>query len=84
MSGDMFDSQRANREKTRVALSSLLAAVLLTVLKLIVGLKTHSLGILSEAAHSGLDLLAAGITLWAVRLAGPTGRPGTYLRAREV
>ena len=49
------------------------------MLKLIVGIATNSLGILSEAAHSGLDLLAAGITLWAVRLAGqPADREHTY------
>lgn len=57
------------REKRRVALSSVVAAIFLTGFKLGVGLWTGSLGILSEAAHSGLDLLAAGITLIAVRLA---------------
>ncbi len=55
-----------NREKTVAALSSVLAAVFLTGFKLFVGLSTNSLGILSEAAHSGLDLLAAVITLLAV------------------
>jgi cation diffusion facilitator family transporter len=56
----------AAREKARVALSSVLAAVLITGLKLVVGLETNSLGILSEAAHSGLDMLAAILTLVAV------------------
>jgi cation diffusion facilitator family transporter len=56
-------------EKTKVALTSVLAAVLLTGAKLAVGLMTGSLGILSEAAHSGLDLLAAGMTWWAVSVA---------------
>jgi cation diffusion facilitator family transporter len=55
-----------NSEKKIVALSSVGAAVFLTGLKLFVGLQTNSLGILSEAAHSGLDLLAAVITLVAV------------------
>jgi cation diffusion facilitator family transporter len=50
------------------ALSSVLAAVLLTVFKLIVGLTTNSLGILAEAAHSGLDLVAAVVTLVAVNV----------------
>jgi cation diffusion facilitator family transporter len=36
-------------------------------MKLVVGLATGSLGILSEALHSGLDLVAAVITLFAVR-----------------
>src|SRR6516165_7823871 len=56
------------REKRSVALNSLLAAVAITVLKLIVGLTTRSLGILSEAAHSALDLVAAFITLLSVRV----------------
>ena len=36
---------------------SMLAACGMTALKLIVGLLTGSLGMLSDAAHSGLDLL---------------------------
>lgn len=53
-------------EKRRVALHSLISALGITVLKLIVGISTQSLGILSEAAHSGLDLVAALITLFSV------------------
>lgn len=69
----------ADREKRLVAFSSLAAAMLLTLLKVIVGVATNSLGILSEAAHSGLDLVAAGITLWAVRISGrPADREHTY------
>lgn len=49
-------------------MSSVLAAVLLTAFKLIVGLMTNSLGILAEAAHSGLDLVAAVVTLVAVNV----------------
>src|ERR1044071_5082971 len=55
--------------KLGVALSSVVAAVVLTVLKLAVGLATGSLGLLAEAAHSGLDLVAALMTLLAVRIA---------------
>jgi cation diffusion facilitator family transporter len=61
-------NQIAEREKKRVALSSVIAAVFLTLIKIIVGLLTNSLGILSEAAHSGLDLIAAGVTYFAVRV----------------
>ncbi len=72
-------SAEANREKQWVALSSLLAAILLTGTKLGVGLWTNSLGILSEAAHSGLDLVAAAVTLWAVRVSSrPADREHTY------
>jgi cation diffusion facilitator family transporter len=56
------------REKKIVAATSVLAAIFLTVVKLIVGLFTGSLGIFAEAAHSGLDLIAALITLFAVRV----------------
>src|SRR5471030_2335155 len=56
------------KEKRAVALNSLLAAAAITTFKLIVGLSTLSLGILSEAAHSGLDLVAAFVTLLSVRV----------------
>ncbi|MDJ0625779.1 MAG: cation diffusion facilitator family transporter [Candidatus Caenarcaniphilales bacterium] len=52
----------------KAAFSSALAAVFLTVIKLIVGLKTNSIGILAEATHSAVDLVAALVTLWAVKL----------------
>jgi cation diffusion facilitator family transporter len=55
------------KETSRAAAASVLAAVLLTGTKLGVGLATGSLGILSEAAHSTLDLLAAVVTWFAVR-----------------
>jgi cation diffusion facilitator family transporter len=59
----------ASKEKNRIALTSVIAAVFLTSFKLVIGMLTGSLGILSEALHSGLDLLAALITLFAVRYA---------------
>jgi divalent metal cation (Fe/Co/Zn/Cd) transporter len=37
-------------------------------LKIVVGITTGSLGILSEAAHSGLDLVAAAVTYFSVRV----------------
>ncbi len=61
-------SETAVREKRRAALTSVVAAVFLTVLKLVAGLLTGSLGLLAEAAHSGLDLVAALVTLVAVRV----------------
>ena len=60
---------QAQKEKTTAALSSVIAAVGLTVFKVIVGIATNSLGILAEAAHSGLDLMAAMMTFFAVRVA---------------
>jgi len=60
------ESMRA--EKRAVALNSVFAAVAITGLKLVVGITTGSLGILSEAAHSGLDLIAAVVTFFSVRV----------------
>lgn len=55
-----------NNKKKRVALLSVLAAILLTTFKIIVGVLTGSIGILSEALHSALDMVAAAITYFAV------------------
>lgn len=60
----------AEKEKTWAALTSVIAAVGLTTFKIVVGIATGSLGILAEAAHSGLDLVAALVTFLAVRLSG--------------
>ncbi len=69
----------ASVEKQKAAISSVIAAVFLTVFKLVVGFTTGSLGILSEAAHSGLDLIAAGLTYFAVKIADkPADREHTY------
>ena len=50
---------QAQAEKRSAALSSVVAAVGLTSFKIVVGILTNSLGILAEAAHSALDLVAA-------------------------
>src|SRR3954464_11366588 len=55
-------------EKRTVARNSFLAAVVITGMKAVVGITTGSLGILSEAAHSALDMVAAFITLVSVRV----------------
>jgi cation diffusion facilitator family transporter len=53
----------------RTALVSVFAAIVLIALKLGAGIATDSLGLLSEAAHSGTDLVAALLTLFAVGVA---------------
>jgi cation diffusion facilitator family transporter len=55
-------------EKRKVALISVFAAIFLTGFKLLIGLLTGSLGLLSEALHSGLDLIAAIITYISVKI----------------
>jgi cation diffusion facilitator family transporter len=53
----------------RIALVSIIAALVLIAAKLVTGLATGSLGLLSEAAHSGTDLVAAVLTFFAVGVA---------------
>jgi cation diffusion facilitator family transporter len=63
----------------RTARLSVVAAVVLVAVKLVTGLATGSLGLIAEAAHSGTDLVAALLTLFAVRVAGrPADRDHPY------
>jgi cation diffusion facilitator family transporter len=64
----VYSSESMRAEKRAVAGNSVLAAIAITSLKIVVGVTTGSLGILSEAAHSGLDLIAAIITFFSVRV----------------
>jgi len=66
-SDDQFINSAEN-EKKSAAGNSILAALFLTSFKLAVGIASGSLGILAEAAHSGLDLVAAFVTFFAVRV----------------
>lgn len=54
--------------KRRVALHSMLAAAVMTLLKLAAGMLSGSLGVLSDAAHSALDLAGATLTFFSVRV----------------
>lgn len=65
-----MNREQAEKEKVSAALNSVGAAVALTALKIVVGLWSGSIGILAEAAHSGLDFVAALVTYVAVRMAG--------------
>jgi cation diffusion facilitator family transporter len=61
--------ERPVSPQRRIALVSVGAAIVLIAIKLVTGLATGSLGLLSEAAHSGTDLVAALLTLFAVGVA---------------
>src|SRR5688572_2389678 len=65
-----FDKNRdlAYKEKKRIVITSMAASASLAILKLIIGFSTNSLGILSESFHSGLDVLAALMTFYAIRI----------------
>jgi cation diffusion facilitator family transporter len=62
-------ASQTRAEKRSAALFSVLAALGITVLKFVTGVLTGSLGMLSEATHSTVDLVAAGITLFSVQMA---------------
>jgi cation diffusion facilitator family transporter len=71
----------------RTALISVLAAIALVALKLSTGLVTHSLGLISEAVHSGTDLVAALLTFFAVGVAvrpADTGHPYGHGKAEHL
>src|ERR1700744_921167 len=66
-------------EKRRVSLHSMLAASAMTLLKLAAGLLSGSLGVLSDAAPSGLDLAGATLTFFSVRVSDkPADDAHTY------
>jgi cation diffusion facilitator family transporter len=62
-------SAAAGRAQVRTASFSVLAACFLVAVKLIAGIISGSLGLLAEAVHSGTDLVAALLTLFALRIA---------------
>jgi cation diffusion facilitator family transporter len=59
-----------NKRKSNVAMLSVISNSSLVILKLAVGLMIGSVSVISEAIHSGVDLLAAIIALFAVRKSG--------------
>jgi cation diffusion facilitator family transporter len=62
---------------------SMLAAFAMTLLKLAAGLLSGSLGVLSDAAHSGLDLVGSALTLFSVRVSDkPADEDHTYGHAK--
>ncbi|MGB0063498.1 MAG: cation diffusion facilitator family transporter [Terracidiphilus sp.] len=66
-------------DKRRVALWSMAAAAAMTLLKLGAGLLSGSLGVLSDAAHSGLDLAGAALTFFSVNVSDrPADEDHTY------
>jgi cation diffusion facilitator family transporter len=71
----------------RTALFSIVAACVLIAVKLIAGIATNSLGLLSEAAHSGTDFIAALLTFVAVGVAvrpADTGHPYGHGKAEHL
>ena len=59
-----------NKLKSNVAMLSMLSNASLMILKLVAGVLIGSVSVISEAIHSGMDLLAAIIAFFAVRKSG--------------
>jgi cation diffusion facilitator family transporter len=74
-----LDETVTDQEKQKAAISATLAVIFLTLLKAGVAILTGSLGLWAEAAHSSMDLVAAGVTFLAVRISGrPADRAHNY------
>jgi cation diffusion facilitator family transporter len=79
MISEAFKVAGFSAEKRRVALHSMLAAAAMTVLKLVAGLLSGSLGVLSDAAHSGLDMVGSTLTFFSVQVSDkPADEDHTY------
>jgi cation diffusion facilitator family transporter len=79
MSSAVSTVEGSSAEKRRVALHSMLAAAAMTLLKLAAGVVSGSLGVLSDAAHSALDLAGAALTFFSVRVSDkPADEDHTY------
>ncbi len=73
------DAPWLSAEKRGVALRSMAAAAVMTLLKIGAGILSGSLGVLSDAAHSGLDLAGAALTFFSVRVSDkPADEDHTY------
>ena len=71
-----MDQQHAKESVAKLSVASNTALVLG---KLVVGLMVGSVSVLSEAIHSGMDLVAAGIALYSVKQASkPADRDHAY------
>jgi cation diffusion facilitator family transporter len=83
LSDPTLSGEEKARRKQQAALSSIGAGVLLTAAKLVVGLLSGSLALLSEALHSGLDLVGTGLSYAAVRVSNlPPDRNHPYGHAK--
>jgi hypothetical protein len=79
MISEAFKVAGFSAEKRRVALHSMLAAAAMTLLKLAAGLLSGSLGVLSDAAHSGLDMVGSTLTFFSVQVSDkPADEDHTY------
>jgi cation diffusion facilitator family transporter len=76
----MSDSiEDLNREKTSIARLSIMSNSLLVVTKLVVGIMIGSVSVISEAIHSGIDLVAAIIAYFSVKKSSePPDREHTF------
>ena len=67
---DTYNSGEINQRKRNVAALSVISNSVLVVFKLVAGISIGSIGIISEAVHSGIDLIASGIAFISVKKSG--------------
>jgi cation diffusion facilitator family transporter len=78
-----LNTEEMSAAKRRVALHSMLAAAAMTILKVAAGIMSGSLGVLSDGAHSGLDLVGSGLTYFSVQVSDKPADDGhTYGHAK--
>src|SRR5260370_1845714 len=82
MRGNDISTSNATSAKQMAALGSVGSAIILLSLKTFLAASTGSLGVLSEALHSTLDLIAAVITYLSVRVSDPPPDPDHTYRHR--
>src|ERR1700749_4979740 len=79
MNSSAISTPETTSLKRRVALHSMLAAAGMTALKLVAGVLSGSLGVLSDAAHSALDLAGSALPFFSVRVSDkPADENHTY------
>jgi len=83
MTPDASNAADFSAQKRQVAMVSMVAALAMTLLKLAAGLLSGSLGVLSDAAHSGLDMIGSALTFFSVRVSDkPADDDHTYGHAK--
>jgi len=73
------DQETRDKRKASAARLSVISNSILVLLKLVIGIAIGSVSVISEATHSGVDLLAALIAWFAVRISGKPADRITHL-----
>ena len=80
---DALSGAAARRARSRAAAVSIVSNTALIALKVVAGVLTGSVAILTEAMHSGIDLLASFIAFFSVRRAEEPADDATATATRS-